>query len=260
VTLVAESGAGRRAGGGGRRWGGDVSSAPVVAPSPPPVPPVGVVLPLAGETVDLGARVLVAGVVPPPRFGREAEVAATAAAVAAAGADLVDVPLPARLAGPVAARPGTSVSILATSPDQAATAARIHARVVMVAPDLVAAAVDAVADGGGGRGGSDATAGSRTTVAVLVDDLGAIPAARAAAAAGRLPLAFDATRVSGAEAIARESAAVAEGCRLLRSTDVRRSRRVAEVMSAILGARHPADARPPGASPAVARDLGQVRP
>jgi dihydropteroate synthase len=44
--------------------------------------------------------------------------------------------------------------------------------------------------------------------------------------------------------MAREAAAVAQGCRLLRTTDVRRSRRVAEVMAALLRARRP------GASPA----------
>jgi dihydropteroate synthase len=39
--------------------------------------------------------------------------------------------------------------------------------------------------------------------------------------------------------MAREAVAIAEGCRLLRTRDVRRSRRVAEVMAAMLAARRP---------------------
>jgi dihydropteroate synthase len=52
-----------------------------------------------------------------------------------------------------------------------------------------------------------------------------------------LPLAVDATSWSGPEAVGREAAAVALGCRVIRTADVRRSRRVAEVMGALLAAR-----------------------
>jgi hypothetical protein len=196
---------------------------PVVAPSPPPVPPV----PPVGDP----ARVLVAGVVPPPRFGREAEVAATAAAVADSGADLIDVSLPPRLAGAVARHGSTATSARATTLDEVTSAARLGAHVVMVPADLAVAAREALS--GEGLGG--------TTVAVLLDQLAAVPAVRTVAEHVGAQLAFDATGLAGADAIARESAAVVAGCRLLRTADVRRSRRVAEVMSAILAARRPAD-------------------
>jgi hypothetical protein len=195
----------------------------VVAPTPPPVPPV--------PPVSDAARVLVAGVVPPPRFGREAEVAATAAAVADSGADLIDVSLPPRLAGSVARDGSTATSARATTLDEVISAARLGARVVMVPADLAPAARQALADEGP----------SGTTVAVLVDQLADVPTASKAAERAGAPLAFDATGLAGADAIARESAAVVAGCRLLRTADVRRSRRVAEVMSAILAARRPAD-------------------
>lgn len=173
-------------------------------------------LELAGARVDLGTRVLVAGAVPPPRFGREAEVAATATAMRAAGVDLVDVSLPPRLVGPVAR-------------GQGAPAAHAGAAVVLV-PVGVVGDVLAAAE----RGGP-----AVATVAV-VDDLREVGAARDAAAAHRVPLAFDATRWAGDEAIARESAAVLEGCRVLRTSDVRRSRRIAAAMTALLEARRPA--------------------
>ncbi len=37
--------------------------------------------------------------------------------------------------------------------------------------------------------------------------------------------------------MAQEAAAIAEGCRIVRTTDVRRTRRVVEVMAALLEAR-----------------------
>ena len=74
-------------------------------------------------------------------------------------------------------------------------------------------------------------------IAVLVDDLAALAGARAVADHHGLPLAIDAATWTGPEAVGREAAAVALGCRLIRTADVRRSRRVAEVMGAILAAR-----------------------
>lgn len=186
-------------------------------------------LELAGARVDLGTRVLVAGAVPPPRFGREAEVAATATAMRAAGVDLVDVSLPPRLVGPVARGQGAPVAVRAATADAAVAAAHAGAAVVLV-PVGVVGDVLAAAE----RGGP-----AVATVAV-VDDLREVGAARDAAAAHRVPLAFDATRWAGDEAIARESAAVLEGCRVLRTSDVRRSRRIAAAMTALLEARRPA--------------------
>jgi hypothetical protein len=175
---------------------------------------------LAGRPVDLRARVLVAGVVPAPRFGREGEVLATAATLRAAGADLVDVSLPPRLSGPVARSGDTPVSVLARSPEEVRMARQAGAQLILVSPD-------ALPDVEGGAG----------SVVVVVAGLSELPAARELACGRGLPLAVDVTRWSGPDAVGRESAAVALGCRVIRTSDVRRSRRVAEVMTALLAAR-----------------------
>jgi hypothetical protein len=175
---------------------------------------------LAGGSVDLRARVLVAGVVPAPRFGQEGEVLATAATLRAAGADLVDVSLPPRLSGPVARSGDTPVCVLARSTEEARMARQAGAQLILV-PRGVAAVVESDAD----------------SVAIVVDDLAELPAARELACGLGLPLAVDVTRWSGPDAVGREAAAVALGCRVIRTGDVRRSRRVAEVMAALLAAR-----------------------
>lgn len=208
---------------------GHLSSAVVIAPPPPPVPCVAVSLSLRGGAVDLASRVLVAGVVPVPRFGRESEVVATAAALADAGADLVDVSLPPRMIGPVARSGRVPVAVRVGSVDQAVAAGRAGAAVVLVPAALLADAI-----------GDQDLAGLGAVPAGVVDDLAELAEARMAAEPLGVPLAFDASRRSAADAMASEAAAVAEGCRLLRTTDVRRSRRVAEVMGAVLGARRPA--------------------
>ena len=100
----------------------------MAAPTPLPAPVAGADLVLAGEPVDLRARVLVAGVVRSPRFGREGEVLATAAAVRAAGADLVDVSLPPRLATPVARAGSGPVAMRAGSAPDVEAARRAGAR------------------------------------------------------------------------------------------------------------------------------------
>lgn len=195
----------------------------IVSPPPPvPVPRAGLVV--AGREVGLRTRVLVAGVVPAPRFGREGEVLATAAAVRAAGADLVDVSLPPRLLGPVARSGGGPVAARAAGAAEAMAARRAGADVVLVPPGVV------------GELGAAGDPGP-TALAVVVDDLDGLAAARAVAEGRGLVLAIDSTRWQGPEAVAREAVAVALGCRLVRTADVRRSRRVAEVMAALLGAR-----------------------
>jgi hypothetical protein len=171
--------------------------------------------------VDLRTRVLVAGVVPPPRFGREGEVLATAASLRAAGADLVDVSLPPRLSGPVARAGDMPVAMRAATAAEVAAARRAGAEVVLVPPEAA----------------DDAAGAHSGTVAVVVDDLAGVSAARTVAGRLGAPLAIDASRWSGPEAIGREAAAVSLGCRLIRTADVRRSRRVAEVMAALLAAR-----------------------
>lgn len=206
----------------------------MIAASPPPVPCVHTTLALPGRTVDLAARVLVAGVVPAPRFGRESEAVATADALVARGADLVDVSLPARLLGPVARGRPTPVVARVGSVDEARAAADAGASLVLVPPALAGRVVDGL---GAGTGGA--------AVGVVVDRLEDVATARAAAEPRGLPLALDSTRWSASVAIAHEAAAVTEGCRVLCTTDVRRSRRVAEVMAALLAARRPGAATPP---------------
>jgi hypothetical protein len=212
----------------------------VIASSSPPVPQVAAVLALGGVAVDLSSRVLVAGVVPAPRFGRESEVVATARAVAAAGADLLDVSLPPRMIGPVAAGGTVPVMARCSSIDESAAAIRAGAAVVAVSADLareVVAHHRADEPTGGRSPARDAT------IVVIVDDLARLAGARALAEQLGLALAVDSPRGTGAGAIAHEAMAVAEGCRLIRTFDVRRSRRVAEVMGAVLAARRP-DAAP----------------
>jgi hypothetical protein len=179
---------------------------------------------LAGRSVGLRTRVLVAGIVPAPRFGREGEVLATAAAVRDAGADLVDVSLPPRLLGPAARSGIAPVAVRAGSAAEVEAARRAGAAVVLVGAELAEVLAEELGDGPG-------------ATAVIAGDLAALAAARDVAERLGLPLALDAGAWTGPEAVGREAAAVALGCRLIRTADVRRSRRVAEVMGAILAAR-----------------------
>jgi hypothetical protein len=213
----------------------------VITPASPPVPVAGATLRIGDQCLDLAARVLVAGVVPGPRFGREAEVQAGVGAVLALGADLVDVPPPARFAGVARGTAGHRVAVRASSPGEVAQARAAGVEVIMVPRDLAAGLVGAPAPAGQERGNSLGTPGPAhpAGLVVVVGDPADVPAARADAERWGLPLAFEAIRWSGAAATAREAAAVAGGCRLLRTTDVRRSRRVAEVTGALLAARRP---------------------
>jgi hypothetical protein len=210
---------------------------------------VGATVRIGVECLDLAVRVLVAGVVPAPRFGREGEVQAGAGAVLALGADLVEVPPPARFAGVVRGAAGHHVAMRASSPDEVASARAAGVEVIMVTPGLAAelaggdtAATRRELRTTRGPGSPAGLAG----VVVVVDDPADVPATRAQAERWGVPLAYDSTRWSGAAAIAREAAAVADGCRLLRTTDVRRSRRVAEVTGALLAARRQDDRPGPG--------------
>jgi hypothetical protein len=193
----------------------------------PPVPSVDLAFPVGDGAVDLSTRALVAGVVPLPRFGREAEAAATAASVAAQGADLVDVSLPARLIGSVVASGPVPVVARVGSVEEALVAAHAGASAILALAPLLADLCEH----------SDLVTLGAVPVLVL-DDLSGLSEASTMAAGLRVPLAFDSTRLPAAPAIGCEAAAIAEGCRLVRTADVRRSRRVAEVMAAILAARH----------------------
>jgi hypothetical protein len=173
--------------------------------------------------------VLVVGVVPPPRFGRESEVAATARALASAGADLVDVSLEPRLIGPAVQTAPVPVAVTVASLDAAADAGRAGAELVLLPPSALAGATEA-----------EVRAVTVPLAAVVTDPV-AVPRARATVARAGLATAFDSTRLPAGDALAAESLAVTDGCRLIRTSDVRRSRRVAEVLGAVLAARHPRD-------------------
>jgi hypothetical protein len=195
-------------------------------------------LSMPGGEVVRRAGVLVAGVVPAPRFGRENEVVATVAAVAARGADLADVSHGPRLIGPAVRAGAAPVTTRATTVDEAAAAARAGASVVLL-PVEVADAVDP-ADVGVGPGGpaSETTPTlSGSVVAVLVSAVDDLASGRVAAARLGASLAFDSTALGPEVALAAEAVAVVEGCRLLRTADVHRSRRVATVLHALSEAR-----------------------
>lgn len=197
----------------------------MIAAAPRPVPRPDVALTLGGTEVDLRTRALVAGVVPPPRFARESEVLAAVAAVRDAGVDLADVSLAPRLVGAAARQGGVPVAVLVRTPEDAGAALAAGAAVVLVAPSAAPAVVPAVA------------ASHRSQVAVIVDDLAALAGAIEMAGELGVAVGVDSTRWPRADALAGEPLAIASGCRIVRTADVRRSRRVVEVIAALLEAR-----------------------
>jgi hypothetical protein len=192
----------------------------VIDPATPPVPRVELTLTLGGTSFDLRWRALVAAVVPAPRFGREGEVLAGVRTARDAGADLADVSLSPRLIGPAAGAGLVPVVVRARSIPEAAAARRAGAGLVLVPADVVADV--AVADG---------------PVAVVIDDVGHLERARAVAERHGVALAVDVTARVSAGAMALESAAIAGGCRVVCTADVRRTRRVVETVAALLAAR-----------------------
>jgi hypothetical protein len=192
----------------------------VIAPATSPVPRVDLTLALGDTTFDLRWRALVAAVVPAPRFGREGEVLAGVRTARDAGADLADVSLSPRLIGPAAGAGLVPVVVRATSVDEAAAARRAGAGMVLVRADVVA----------------DVAAGGEP-VALVVDDVVHLDRARAVAELHGVAVAIDVTGRLPADAMAIESAAIAGGCRVVCTADVRRTRRVVETLTALLAAR-----------------------
>lgn len=192
----------------------------MIDPATSPVPRVDLTLTLGGTSFDLRWRALVAAVVPAPRFGREGEVLAGVRTARDAGADLADVSLSPRLIGPAAGAGLVPVVVRARSIPEAAAARRAGAGLVLVPADVVADV--AMADG---------------PVAVVIDDVGHLGRARAVAERHGVALAIDVTARVSAGAMALESAAIAGGCRVVCTADVRRTRRVVETVAALLAAR-----------------------
>ena len=192
----------------------------MIASAPPPMPRVELALTLGDRTFDLRWRALVGAVVAAPRFGRESEVLATVRAAGQAGADIAVTSLPPRLVGPATRAGGVPIAARVSSIEAVEAAAEAGAALVMVPADLLGA----VADAGG-------------TAALLVDDVGDIDRARTVVGDRPVPLAIDTSAIATREeALAIESVAVTWGCRLLCTTDLRRTRRVVETIAALLAA------------------------
>lgn len=199
----------------------------MIASAPPPLPRVELALTLGGRTFDLRWRALVGAVVAAPRFGRESEVLAMVRAAGEAGADIAVTSLPPRLVGPAARAGGVPVAARVSSLEAVEAASEAGVALVLVPADLV----DAVVDGG-------------TAVALLVDDVGDIDRAWTLIGDRPVPLAVDTSAVATPEeALAIESVAVPWGCRLLCTSDVRRTRRVVETVAALLAAQRGQDDR-----------------
>jgi hypothetical protein len=199
----------------------------MIASAPPPMPRVELALTLGDRTFDLRWRALVGAVVAAPRFGRESEVLATVRAAGQAGADIAVTSLPPRLVGPATRAGGLPVAARVSSLEAVEAASEAGAALVLVPADLV----DAVAHAG-------------TTVALLVEDVGEIDRARTMIGDRPVPLAVDTSATANPEAaLAIESVAVPWGCRLLCTTDVRRTRRVVETVAALLAAQRGQDDR-----------------
>jgi hypothetical protein len=211
----------------------------VITPSVPPLPHVDVAVPLGDSTFDVRWRALVAAVIPPPAFGGEGEVVARVRAAGQAGADLAVVSLPPVLIGPAARARVVPIAARASSPDAAADARRAGARLLLLAPGgpwtadhASELAAEVAAELPAHR--AAVAEGVGWTAAVLVDEVADIEAARAVAEHDGLVLAIDTSRRTPADALAIESAAIPAGCRVVCTADVRRTRRVVEVVAALL--------------------------
>jgi len=190
----------------------------------PPVPDVSAHLRWGNDrTVDLATRALVVGVVPLPRFGREAEVAAGVRAMAAAGADIVEVPAEPRLLGPAARVVGDlPVAAQVTTPAAAGAAWAAGARLLLVPAEHLAAV----------EAGRPADADWQVAVLVTTAEAG-----RDQVRDGAGLVAIDTSRLDRVDGVSEESLALSVGVRLVRTSDIRRTRRVVEVMAHLLEAR-----------------------
>jgi hypothetical protein len=180
-------------------------------------------LTLLDRSVDLTTRAVVVAVVPTPRFGREAEVVAGVYAAASAAADVVEVPAEPRLLGPAAAKAEVPLAARVETADAARAAWSAGARLLLVP----AAAIDEVV---AGQGPAD-----EWQLAAMVQT--AKQGRDAVQAHPDRLVGLDVTGLSGADAVSEESLALAVGVRLIRTADLRRSRRVVELMAHLLEAR-----------------------
>lgn len=190
--------------------------------SAPPVPDVSLSLTLGSRTLDLSTRAAVVAVVPVPRFGREAEVLAGVRSAALAGADAVEVPAEPRLLGPAAASGELPIAVQVSTPEGARAARAAGAQLLLVPADDLDEVV-------AGQGADDEW---QLAVQVTTAQDG-----RDRVRGGDLPVVLDTAALARVDAVSEESLALSVGVRLVRTTDVRRTRRVVEVMAHLLEAR-----------------------
>jgi hypothetical protein len=188
----------------------------------PPVTTPALGLSFGAGPIDLATRALVVAVVPPPRWGREAEVLAGVRQAAEAGADVVEAPAEPRLLGPAASAGIVPVAARVTTLDGARAAWAAGARLLLVPASQAPEVADDPAAGG-------------WQLATLVAD--ARGGRDAVAARPDRPVAIDVTALPPVDGVAEASLALAVGARVVRTGDVRRTRRVVEVMAHLLEAR-----------------------
>jgi hypothetical protein len=216
--------------------------------SPPPVEPVRTSLTMGDHAVDLATRALVVAVVPSPRWAREAEVVAGVRAAADGGADLVEVPADPRLLGPAAQLDVVPVAVRVTTPSAAKAASAAGASLLLVPAESldVVTAGDGLLDPAGeprksGEPGERRGAVPGRPLAVMVQDIAGIQRFRSGSSVapieGELPVAFDSLHLTDVDLVAETTLALSVGARLVRTHDIRKVRRVVEVIAAVLEVR-----------------------
>lgn len=181
-------------------------------------------------------------VVPSPTWARESEVIAAVKAAAEAGADLAEVPADPRLLGPAAQAGHLPLAARATTA-ATARAARVAGAALVVVPAEKLADVTAGAAAGSpagtpqrpGQGPSGPIAS--WPLAVMVQDAQAVRPAREGAELHDPVVMLDTLHMSPVDLVAEASLALSLGARMVRTNDVRRTRRVVEVIATVLEAR-----------------------
>jgi hypothetical protein len=200
----------------------------------PPVSLVDQALSFADRSFDLTTRAVVVAVVPTPRWGREAEVLAGLRQAAEAGADVVEVPSEPRLLGPAAAAQIVPVAARVDTVAAARAAWSAGARLLLV-PDGQVAPIAAAAPDAAAPDAADPAAAGGWQLATLVTSA---RAGRDAVDAGTgRPVALDVAGLAPLDGVSEASLALSVGVRIVRTSDVRRTRRVTEVMGRLLEAR-----------------------
>lgn len=199
--------------------------------TPPAVDLVDAALAIGDRVVDLATRSLVVAVIPSPVWARESEVLAAVRAAADAGADVAEVPAEPRLLGPAAAAGLLPIAAHVGTVTVARAATGAGARLLLTSTDSEVAAPGVLDDEGVaplirlGRSAQEVqTARSQMSGAF-------------SGSGDETVVGLDTLHLSGIDIIAEASLALSVGARVVRTRDVRRSRRVVEVMAALLEAR-----------------------